>query len=372
MNLSIMIKPASSLCNLRCRYCFYHDLAQNRSTESYGIMQEKTLQTLLERAFESFPATGRHTLSLIFQGGEPMIAGLPFFESLEELLSKMKRPGIQVFRSLQTNGTLINDDWASFFAKHRYLLGVSLDGIADIHNDLRIDPQGKGSFNRVISGIACLKRHGVDYNILTVVTAQVARHPRKVYSFLRKNGWDYLQFIPCIDPISGEQMDFSLSPEQYGRFLVDIFHEYEQELMSGRRISVRWFDNLIDLAAGRQPESCGMTGVCACHFVAEADGSVYPCDFYVEDAYRLGSVQENSFREMFEGEVARNFIRESTLINEKCRDCQWIYLCRGGCRRYREITRGNIELNQLCRAYEIFFESCGLRIMSIARALNQY
>lgn len=366
MKLSIMVKPASSLCNLRCRYCFYHDLAENRGVNSYGVMREDTLSMLLTRAFEAFPETGRHTLSLVYQGGEPMLAGLQFFERMEEMLARMNRAHVLIERCVQTNGTLIDDAWASFFHQHNYLLGISLDGYADIHNEYRLDSEGKGSFNRVMSGIARLKRHDVAFNILSVVTASLSRHGRKVYGFFRRNGWDYLQFIPCIEPLNGQGADFCLSPEAYGRFLVDVFSEYEREWHQGAFVSVRWFDNLIDLAAGYTPETCGMMGVCACQFVVEADGSVYPCDFYVDDAHRLGTVHEMRFQELYESPIAAHFVEESLERGEKCAHCRWFALCRGGCRRYREGTQ-----SRLCSAYEIFFEACGARIARMASIMRR-
>lgn len=365
-----MIKPASSLCNLRCRYCFYHDLAANREVASYGIMRENTLKLILVRAFEALPA-GKNNLSLIFQGGEPLLAGLAYFEKLEQLLSEMKRSDVLVNCCVQTNGTLINEEWARFFAKHRYLIGVSLDGNIDTHNFLRVDADGKGSYSAAKAGIDSLKKYGVEYNILTVVSAQIARHGMKTYSFFRKNGWNYLQFIPCMDPIDGQHFDFSLTPELYGRFLIETFGMYEQDILQGHRISVRWFDNLLDLAAGYMPESCGMTGICACHFVVEADGSVYPCDFYVDDAHRLGSVETDRFKDMFDTETARHFVEESLPQTEKCSNCRWFGLCRGGCRRYRDIQEsGKLGLNRLCRAYEMFFDSCGARVVRLARMLD--
>lgn len=370
MNLSIMIKPASSLCNLQCRYCFYHDIAENREVASYGVMREEVLDRLLARAFEALPP-GRNQLSLIFQGGEPMLAGLDFFRMLEDKLARGTPAGVEVSRSVQTNGTLIDEDWAAFFARYGYLLGVSLDGPAQIHNALRVDAHGKGSFSRAMAGISLLKKHGVAFNILTVVTADVARHGQKVYGFLRKNGWDYLQFIPCIDPIAGRRESFSLMAEQYGRFLIDTFEAYARERMQGVPVSVRWFDNLIELAAGYAPESCGMTGACACHFVVEADGSVYPCDFYVDDRHRLGSVEEMGFREMFASETARAFVRESLEPAQKCAACPWHPLCQGGCRRYRAgDATAQPGLSALCRAYEMFFSTCGGRVMAMARMLS--
>ena len=234
-----------------------------------------------------------------------------------------------------------------------------------------MDAHGKGSFSRAMAGISLLKKHGVAFNILTVVTADVARHGQKVYGFLRKNGWDYLQFIPCIDPIAGRREPFSLTAEQYGRFLIDTFEAYARERMQGVPVSVRWFDNLIELAAGYAPESCGMTGACACHFVVEADGSVYPCDFYVDDRHRLGSVEETGFREMFASETARAFVRESIEPAQKCAACPWHPLCRGGCRRYRAgDATAQPGLSALCHAYEMFFSACGGRVMAMARMLS--
>lgn len=370
MNLAIMIKPASSLCNLRCRYCFYHDRADNREIASHGVMKPETMHRLLQRAFEALPP-GRSQLSLVFQGGEPMVAGLEFFQNLEKMVEEMRRPGVTVSRSIQTNGTLLNDEWAAFWKKHCYLVGISLDGLAQVHNGLRVDAAGKGTFSRVTSGIACLKKHGVEYNILAVVSAEVARHGQKVYSFLRKNDWDYLQFIPCMDPVSGERQSYSLTAEQYGKFLISTYQEYERERLQGKFVSVRWFDNLLDIAAGYRPENCGMTGVCACHFVAEADGSIYPCDFYVDDDHRLGNVADTGFKEMFESETARRFVNESLEPAEKCKTCRWFGICRGGCRRYRDPAEGGaLGLNSLCRAYEMFFEACGDRLVAMARMLS--
>lgn len=362
MDFTIMIKPASGLCNLRCRYCFYRDEAENRETASYGMMTGEVRAQVLSRAFEALPK-GRNRLTLVFQGGEPMLAGKAFFEGLEADIQRLRPAGTIVDRCIQTNGTLIDDDWAAFFAKYDYLIGISLDGPAAIQNDLRPDAAGKGSFSRVTAGVQALKKRGVNVNILTVVTAEVARHGRKVYSFLRKNGWERLQFIPCMDFLDGKTRDFSLTPELYGRFLADTFDLYEEEKLRGGRVSVRWFDNLIAMAAGGMPESCGMTGVCACQFVVEADGSGYPCDFYVDDARRLGNLAETGFREMFESETARKFIAESRFVPERCEKCRWRALCRNGCRRYR----GESGLNRLCGAYEYFFERCGARILRLAQ-----
>ncbi|MBQ8971684.1 MAG: SPASM domain-containing protein, partial [Clostridia bacterium] len=346
-------------------------LAQNRQVSSYGIMSAETLARVLARAVEALPS-GQNQLSLIFQGGEPMLAGIDFYRHMEQQIDRMKAPNIRFQRSIQTNGTLINDEWAEFFARYGYLVGVSLDGPADIQNALRPMANGKGSFGSVSSGIACLHRRKVESNVLCVVSAEVARHGTKVYRFLRKNQWDYIQFIPCMDSLNGERSSWHLSPELYGRFLTQVFGEYERERMQGRFVSVRWFDNLVDMAAGHRPESCGMVGQCACHFVLEADGSVYPCDFYVDDAHRLGNVADKGFREMFESDAVRGFVEESLQPAAQCAHCKWFFLCRGGCRRYRPMHEGKLGVNALCAAYQVFFEECGARIVRMARQMQMW
>lgn len=362
---TLMIKPSSSLCNLRCAYCFYHELAARREVASYGVMKDEVLEALVRRVMGEVT----QDVHFVFQGGEPLVAGLSFFERFEALVAQLAPRGLRVMRSIQTNGTLVDEDWAAFFARHRYLVGVSLDGPAALHNDVRPTAEGKGSFSGVMAGIRHLRQANVEFNILTVVTREVAMHGAKVYSFLRKNGFDYLQFIPCMDEPGAPKAAFSLDEASYGRFLIDTFALYERELLEGKRISVRFFDNLIGMLAGYPPESCGMSGCCACHLVVEADGGVYPCDFYVTDAYRLGSVQESGLEEMVLSDTAMRFIEESTPVDPACHICPYAPICRGGgCRRYREpFVDGKPRRPALCEAYRMFFGECLGRMQALAR-----
>ena len=230
---------------------------------------------------------------------------------------------------------------------------------------------GGGSFSPVMAGIRRLEKAGVPYNILTVVSEPVARKGAAVYRFLRKNGWDYLQFIPCLDPMEAPPTPVSLKPETYGRFLCTTFDLYFQELSRGGRVSVRWLDNVAALLAGYPPESCGVSGACAAQIVLEADGSAYPCDFYVHQRYRLGSAVTDSFQDMLSCETARHFQEYSRPLPADCAACPAYPLCRNGCRRYRLPYLGEAPgKNVLCGAYRSFFDYAGERLVLLARAMR--
>lgn len=351
--ISVLIKPASSLCNMRCKYCFYSDIADNREVKSYGIMSEATLENLIKRAFEY--ASGSATFA--FQGGEPTLAGLDFYRKLIELEDRYNTNGIPVQNALQTNGYIIDDEWAEFLGKNKFLVGLSLDGTKDIHDALRVDAAGKGTFSRAQRAARLLRKHGVEFNILCVVNNFVARSPKKVYDALKEFG--FIQFIPCLDGFDGEKKVFSLSAQRYTEFLKVTFREYYKDFCAGHPVSVRNFDNYVGMLLGRRPENCAMAGVCTCYTVVEGDGSVFPCDFYVLDEWKLGNINEASFEELTTCELARKFVSVSTHRSEECTTCKWFPLCRGGCRREREpITDGTPSLNRFCESYKQFFEAC--------------
>ena len=365
--LTLMIKPASGLCNLACEYCFYRDLTRCRERASYGVMSQETLEAVVRRACRE----AEQGVNFIFQGGEPTLAGLEFYRQFEAFVKQYAPRGLRVNRSIQTNATLIDEEWAAFLKRYGYLAGVSLDGPAELQNDLRPMAAGGGSFSPVMAGIRRLEKAGVPYNILTVVSEPVARKGAAVYRFLRKNGWDYLQFIPCLDPMEAPPTPVSLKPETYGRFLCTTFDLYFQELSRGGRVSVRWFDNVAALLAGYPPESCGVSGVCAAKIVLEADGSAYPCDFYVHQRYRLGSAVTDSFQGMLSCETARHFQEYSRPLPADCAACPAYPLCRNGCRRYRLPYLGDAPgKNVLCGAYRQFFDYAGERLVLLARAMR--
>ena len=357
------------MCNLKCKYCFYHSAASQRETACYGLMDIHLLEELVIKAFDY--ADGVCTFA--FQGGEPTLAGLDFYKKLLEFQKKHNKKGIQVNNALQTNGIVINEEWAEFLAQNKFLVGLSLDGPKDIHDDMRVDAKRDGSFKAVMNTAKLFDKYKVEYNILTVVSGTVARHAAQVYNFFKKSGFKHLQFIQCLDPL-GERFgghEYSLKPERYAQFLKTTFDLWYKDLTENNYISVRAFDNYVSMTAGYPPESCGMSGVCTCYFVIESDGGVYPCDFYVLDEWLLGKIQDSSFDELIQTEAAKRFVKSSKHMDEKCRTCKWEFLCHGGCRRTREpFEDGKPDLNYYCSAYKEFFDYAGDRIINIARRLN--
>lgn len=369
-HVNLLIKPASSNCNLRCGYCFYHDVADKRMTPSYGMMTEQMLEILTAKALEA----AEESCTFAFQGGEPTLIGLGFYRKLVEWVERYNTKRIKVNYALQTNGLTIDEKWADFLHRNRFLTGLSLDGPRDIHDAMRLDPAGKSTFNRVMDTVSLFNRHKVEYNILCVVNSWVARHANQVYGFFKKNGFQYLQFIPCLDPL-GEKPGgyaYSLQPERFAHFLKTLFDEWYRDFMNGSRISIRYFDNLIGMMLGYPPEACGMSGICTAYFVIEADGGVYPCDFYVLDEWYLGNINTSNLEEMYDTEAAKRFIQVSDHVSPECRDCKWHGLCRGGCRRNREpFEDGKPALNYYCRSYRAFFEYAAERLLNAAKLVSR-
>lgn len=364
--INIMIKPASSLCNLRCKYCFYFDTADNRETASYGIMTEDTLENVVKKAFE-FADT---TITIAFQGGEPTLAGLPFYKKFVELQKKYAKPNIQINNAIQTNGININEEYAKFFYENKFLVGISLDGTKDCHDTFRVFPDGRGSYNKVMANIEILKKHNVDFNILCVVNSITAKKIQSVYNFYKKNNFEYLQFIPCLQPFGseGEKMPFTLSAKDWGTFLCNLFDIWYRDFIAGSNVHIRQFENYIEMILGFPPESCGMSGICSHQNIVEADGTVYPCDFYVLDRYRLGNLNDEDFNDIYKTRSEIQFIEDSRKINSKCMNCKFIGICRGGCKRYCEPFNEDNEraLNLLCEGYMKFFEYSYPRLRKLA------
>lgn len=352
-NLNLLIKPASSSCNLRCRYCFYYDVADNREVKNYGIMNDDTLENMVKKVFDDV----EYSANFAFQGGEPTMAGIEFFEKFHKFVEKYNTKKIIVNFSLQTNGTLLNKKWLELFKKHNYLIGLSLDGNKEMHDTFRIDAKGEGTFSRVLKAAKMMKKAEVEFNILCVVNKLIAQNGKLVYNFFKNNGFRYYQFIPCLDSLScSEEKDYTLTSEDYGKFLDETFNLWYEDMMSGKRISVRHFDNYTKILLGEEPEACDMVGHCNMNAVLESDGSMYPCDFYVLDEFKVGNINESSFGELFKSEAEMRFLRTSLAVDEKCKVCRYFKICRGGCRRHKELTaEGNYE-NRFCESYKYFFE----------------
>lgn len=369
--LSLLIKPASGSCNMRCEYCFYIDETENRMVASRGRMSRETMRTIVDKAF--LYADGDCTFS--FQGGEPTLAGLAFFTDLTDYVAQHPNPkGIRVHYSIQTNGYALSEEWAKWFAEHKVLVGISLDGPREIHDRYRLDRNGNGTFQRVMASIRLLEKYAVDYNILTVVSGANARRGQQLYQFFKKQGFRYQQYIECLEPIGAPPggQEYSLTPERYEVFLKTVFDAWYQDMKAGRYVYNRYFENLMMILTGQAPESCSLRGRCAPQWVIEADGSVYPCDFYALDQWRLGTVLENSFEEMEEARRASGFVEWSRRLPEECRQCRWLLLCRNGCRRNREpVTADYTGKNVFCPAYRNFLEYAYPRLMEICRMLVQ-
>jgi uncharacterized protein len=364
--IQLLIKPASGSCNLRCRYCFYADVSAHRAKSSLGMMSLETLDRLLQQTFAY--AEGR--VSIAFQGGEPTLAGLPFYRAYIRLVEQYNTRNLPVQHGIQTNGILLDEDWAAFLAANQFLVGLSLDGTRGNHDRYRLNPQGEGSFAQVWPKVDLLRRHKVDFNVLTVITADTARRIRTIYPFFMEKGLVYQQYIPCLNPLDEPEANypFTLTAELYGEFLCNLFDLWFADVSRGRFVYIQYFDNLIAMLSGRPPITCGMTGVCTPQLVVEADGSFYPCDFYVLDEYRLGNIHTHTLAELDAARFEGDFLKASLPRAAACEDCSYLPICRGGCRRHREPlpADGGASLNRYCRSYKRFFAHALPRLQYLA------
>lgn len=359
--VSIMVKPVSGACNMNCRYCFYSDVMARRETAVYPKMSIEALEVLVRRAFRY--ADG--PVSFSFQGGEPTLAGPEFYDALVRFERMYNTRGLPVHNAVQTNGYALSDELIALFARERFLLGVSLDGDAVAHDRMRPDRAGAPTFDRIRDNIARLGAAGVEFNVLCVVNDYVARRPAEVFAALAP--FRYLQFIACLDDLDGTKQPHSLTPEGYLHFLKETFDLYERAFFGERPVSVRNFDNYIGILLGVPPENCAMSGACGQYFLVEADGGVYPCDFYVLDSWRLGNVLETPFNRLAASETARRFREESLALPEECRRCKWVRLCRNGCKRERDPQTGR---NRWCACFRSFFEYAAPRMLKIAERMR--
>lgn len=376
---SILIKPASSNCNTDCQYCFYKCLSSNREKYSLGFMTEETLETLVREAV----AYASGYLAFAFQGGEPALAGIEFYKRAVELQKRYNTKGLVIENTIQTNGLLLDEEWAEFLAREHFLVGLSLDGPRKLHDRYRQGPEGGGTFAEVMNTVKLLERFQVKYNIVSVITQDAAQQASYLYKFYKRNRFPFVQLIPCMDEqgrnnvqtdgtgkedVTGQSP--ALQPDSYGRFLKEIFDLWYEDFMRGEDMEIRMFSNLAQMAAGFPAEQCGMNGRCSCYFVVEGNGDVYPCDFYCMDRWKLGTVADG-FAELAMVQTARDFVASSERVEPECKECPHLVLCRGGCRRWREDGAGKIGLNALCHSYQIFFDYAGERLEGLGRMVSQ-
>ena len=360
--ITVMVKPVSGACNMRCRYCFYADEMTHRKSSVYPKMTGELLDTMVRRVIRSADSS----VHFLFQGGEPTLIGLPFFEQLVALERKYNTRRLKITNAVQTNGYDLSDEMIAFFAREQFLVGVSLDGTDETHDMLRPDAKGLPTSSVVRKTIDRLRAVGVSVNVLCVVNGEVAKHPKEVFSALAP--YEYLQFIPCLDGLDGEKRDYSLSNEAYLAFLKATFDCYHQAYLGGHPVSVRNFDNWVAMLMGMPPENCAMVGRCGPSLVIESDGSVYPCDFYALDKWKLGSIAEDSLKRMLTSDREKAFLEESLPIPEACKACRWYGLCRNGCKRERNPETG---LNRWCSVHSAFFEYAYDRMNQMAQQLKR-
>lgn len=371
--INVLIKPASSKCNMRCRYCFYRDVAGLRQTADTGIMSDGTLKALIRSAIEY----SSHICSFTFQGGEPTVAGLEFFEKAvawqRQYRMESGKKNLEIRNSIQTNGYIIDEKWADFFRRNRFLVGLSLDGPIHVHDRNRVDARGEGTFTRIMRSVELLNRYHVDYNVLSVVTGQNAMSVKKIYRYFVKQGFSHLQFIPCLEPLGKErgEENWALSIQEYGDFLIQLFDLWYADLNTGHYISIRHLDNWLFMMSGQPPEACNMNGRCSIQFVVESDGKVYPCDFYVLDEWMLGTVGRETFQDILDSPRARKFVEASKAVPKACRDCLYGPLCRNGCMRDRAWDPGEkIWKNYYCESIYRFFSEREPQFREAARILS--
>ncbi len=354
---SLLIKPASADCNLRCRYCFYlNHMDENRKTR----MSSKTLEILVK----SYMQTPQPQYTLAFQGGEPTLMGLPWFEKLIELEKKYAPPGASVANTVQTNGTLINREMAAFFARYNFLLGLSMDGPPALHDHFRQTAGGGPSHHLVDRGIKLLRDQGVEYNILVLVNSINVSHPDEIFDYFHQRGERHLQFIPCVefekDGIS--PLPWSLGPEAWGSFMVRIFdawykHRYE--------VSLRFFDSILNKLLVNRPTTCDMDRNCCQYFVVEYDGKVYPCDFFVQDHLCLGNIKTGNWNAFLRHKSYRRFGAEKLGFIKECHSCPYLNFCWGDCPKNRS-GRNHKGLSRLCDGWKLFYAHALPRLRGLA------
>lgn len=312
-------------------------------------------------------------ISYVFQGGEPTLRGLEFFEKVIEYQKQYNKNRVYVNNAIQTNGYALNEEWAKFFKENHFLVGFSLDGTKENHDLYRHNTEGEGTYDRILKSINLMDAYGVDYNILTVVTKDTAEHISEIYKEYQTRGWNYQQYIACLDPLGEERgkNPYALTPVQYGSFLIELFQLWYEDWKKKKQPYIRQFDNYIGILMGYQPESCDQRGSCGVQTVVEADGSVYPCDFYMLDEYYLGNLNEHRIEDIERMRKEIGFIERSEKVSEECRKCQYYRICRGGCQRNRERNSYSGEYeNYFCSGYKMFFDACLEQLKEIAREVN--
>ncbi|MBN2297534.1 MAG: anaerobic sulfatase maturase [Deltaproteobacteria bacterium] len=387
----VMAKPAGPMCNLSCAYCFYKHKTHSLHARHAFQMEKGTLELFVRTYIASQP--DGYPVQFVWQGGEPTLCGVDFFRDALSLQEKLKRPGQVITNAFQTNAVLIDEQWAAFLKEHDFLVGVSIDGPADIHDHYRKDAAGGGSFDRVMAGLAHLKKHDAACNALCCVTDISVEDPLKIYGFLRDH-FEFIQFIPVVEernfthqaPFLREEKKWqrgnkkksnelvtrwSVSPEGWGKFLSTIFDEWVVRDVG--RTFVQIFDATLACTLGQGAPLCIFGSTCGRALVMEHDGEVYSCDHFVYPQYKLANIRECSLEDIA---ASRNQIRfgqdKLKRLPRQCLNCTYLFLCSGGCpkNRFASTRKGEKELNYLCSGYQAYFSHTARAMQFMANELR--
>lgn len=365
-----MVKPVGARCNLNCKYCYYLEKQNLYKDDSKSLMQESVLKNFIKQYIQSQTAP---VISFVWQGGEPMLAGIKFFETAVQY-QKYYAAGRQIINAFQTNGTLINEKWCKFFKQHNFLIGISVDGPEEIHNYYRRYNHGANSWHKVMNGIKLLQEHKVDFNTLTVINDHNVKYPLEVYSFLKSTGSKYHQYIPIVEqeatdknlyPVSlvspdykgnTRLTDWSVNPEQFGEFYIKIFDQWVKNDVGS--VFVQMFDVMLANWVGEPCGLCIFDKTCGNAAVIEYNGDLYSCDHYVYPENLLGNIFNKSLLEMMLSKKQQEFgMNKKNALPDFCRNCDYLSVCNGECPKNRMSTtpKGEKGLNYLCPGLKNLF-----------------
>lgn len=352
---SVLIKPSGPDCNLNCTYCFYLEKSvlfqQTKTHRMSPEVQEETIRQVMQQSGDN--------VSLAWQGGEPTLMGLEFYERAIQLEMKYGH-GQMVGNGLQTNGLLLNRDWAKFLKKYDWLVGISLDGPAFIHDHFRFDQAGKGTHRRVEDNAKMLLDEGVAANAMCCVTSHSVKYPEELYQYYKSLGLTFMQFIPIVETDKNDPSkaaDFSVSAEDYGSFLNKLFDLWLADFKDGQpTTSVRHFESVFYSYVGLQAPECTMMKECGPYVVIEHNGNIYSCDFFVEPKWKLGNVMTDRLINMLNSKKQTIFGQAKAQLPRECRQCSWLTKCYGGCTKDRIKDPQDHRKPRFCTSYKMFFK----------------
>ncbi len=356
---NIISKPIGPLCNLHCDYCFYlskEELFPGENRSDF-IMSPEIREKFVKQYIQSQPE-GTKEVVFGWQGGEPTLLPIDFYEDILRLQNKYNTKGLEIRNSLQTNGTLITDDMARFFKDHDFLIGVSIDGPEALHDRYRKDSAGHGSFRNVMAGIEKLKKHNVEFNTLTVVQDDNSMHPVEVYDFLKSIGSTYLQFIPIVEPDDSSSANIvgsrTVHPLQWGKFLTEVFKKWIASDIG--EIFVQHFDLTLGQYLGQSSYLCVHSRYCGKAMAIEHNGDIYSCDHFVSPEYYLGNIAQ-PLAEIVNTEKQVRFGKDKfEALPSECLSCPFLQLCYGGCPKNRLVQKTGGMQNWLCEGYRYYYE----------------